>query len=270
MILHAPLFRDRDTDKARSEQLRSNLKNIYSLIRSKESVACSCTAVDSMSMKIKVEGTISGNDNFCFLEPASAVKAIDRVVDRIVEEHDKIVEAYGPLGLVIENLERFKKLDSAAYPDEFYFALRKLQLLGAPQSEKSTLTPGEIEQLVDPAIVLGYYASLDRAELSEEQKFEFSKCSVATPFFRNAPEETCKKIAYCQRLNQAKERLRKIDPRAEPPRAMFLDSLTAFSTGYRECCDKMVYAFEMKVVHGERISSNLSNQIAKNISCCAK
>ena len=222
LVLHAPVFRNRDTDKARSNQLRSNLNKLYRLIRSKESTSCSCTPIESKSMKIKVDGVVSPNDNLCFLEPTSDVKAIDRLVERIVEEHDKIIDKHGALGFVVENFERFKKLDSPAYPDEFYFALRKLQLLGAPQSEKSLLNPGEIERLVDAAIVLGYYASLDNADLVDERNYGFNKCSITAPFFRNAPEESCKNSVYCQRLSEAKERLRKLESRSEPPRALYV------------------------------------------------
>ena len=172
-------------------------------------------------MKIKVDGIVSPNDNMCFLEPTSDLKAIDRLVDKIIEVHGKLIDEYGTMGFIIDNFEKFKKIDSIEYPDEFYLALRKLQLLGVPQNAEASLIPGEIERLVDPAMVLGYYASLDSAARIEERNEGFSRRSITAPFFRNAPEETCKQTAYCERLNQAKVRLRKIEPRSEPPRALY-------------------------------------------------
>ena len=221
LVLSAPIFRTDVTDRARSDQLRANLKKIYSLIRSKESVTCSCRVTTSHALKIKVDGQIGPGDDFCYMRAASDEKLIDGVVGLIGDEHDKLISKFGTLGFIVENLEQIKKIEPLDYPDEFYFALRKLTMLGAPQSEQSSLSSGEVDQFVDPAITLAYYISLERADLEKERSDNFSKCSVGAPLFRNAPEESCKIDVYCPRLSDAKRRLKKPETRAEPPRALY-------------------------------------------------
>jgi pimeloyl-ACP methyl ester carboxylesterase len=208
LILQAPVYRNKDTDRARRDQLRSNLKNIYNLIRVKESVACGCGTIDPNNMKIHPEGTnVNPTDNFCFLDSAPAAGIIDNLVEKILREYDTIIEEHGAMGFVVQNVKAFKKMYDPVYPDEFYFALRWLDFIGAPQSETSKLDIRNIEPMVDAAIVLGYYASLEQQELLEEQKHDFAACSITGTIFENVSGASCKKL-YCKRLNDAKTTVR--------------------------------------------------------------
>jgi pimeloyl-ACP methyl ester carboxylesterase len=221
LILHAPIYRDNDTDKARSNQLRSQLRRIYTLVRSKESVACSCKPVKPENMKIKAAEEVSAADNFCYLDSDSN-GLIDTVIGRIVTEYDKIIDEFGAIGFVTENYETFKKLYGPMYPDEFYFALRKLTLMGAPEDENSSLSRGSIEHMVDAALVLGYYASLDRAKLLKIRENNHEECSLGEVFFQNAPADTCQQTSYCDRLKAAMQAMARQETRPEPPRALYV------------------------------------------------
>ena len=207
LILQSPIYRSKDTDKARRGQLRSNLKNMFTLIRSKESVPCSCTNTNLSSMNVHITNIsprdFDATNNFCYLDSAPAHKVIDNLVENVLQEYDKIIEEYGALSLIIENFAAFKKAYRPSYPDEFYYALRKLDNVGAPQNTDSTFTGGDVEYMVDSALVLGYYASLERQELLEEQKHKFAACSDTGTIFENVQGASCKEL-YCKRLTEAK------------------------------------------------------------------
>jgi pimeloyl-ACP methyl ester carboxylesterase len=222
LILHAPIYRNNDTDKARSKQLLSNLRKIYTLVRSNDSIACSCRPIKPQNMKIKATEEVSAADNFCYLDSDSNDRLIDTVSRRIVTEYDKIIYDVGAIGFVTEDYETFKKIYDPIYPDEFYYALRKLTLMGSPEDEKSSLSAGSIERMVDAAIVLGYYASLDDAKLFKMRENHSSECSVRDKFFEHAPANTCQHISYCDRLKAAREGVVRQEPRSEPARALYV------------------------------------------------
>ncbi len=211
LVLSAPVVRNKNTDKERTQKLRSNLENIYRLIRSKGGTPCDCA---NRVLKVEVQGrgpgleNIQATDNFCFLTPIPA-----NIIEKIQKEYDGLVDEYGAIGIVTANYEDLKNdngfKDRFPYPKEFFVALRQLQLLGAPEKEGSPLTSDSLRNMVDAAMILGYYAAFSREEILRLRDNDFPDCRSNAPFLDGAPLRTCERNAtYCKRVDQPIDKFR--------------------------------------------------------------
>jgi pimeloyl-ACP methyl ester carboxylesterase len=225
LILSAPVVRYIDTDKARSSVLRLNLEKIYSLIRSKDSAPCDCA---NRNLKVGVIGrgpgleNIEATDNFCFLKPTPTA----HLIDNIQEVYDKLVDEYGAIGFVTANYDDLKNDDDFKehfpYPKEFFFALSQLQTHGAPRTEAFSLTSDNLRNMVDSAMVLGYYASLTRAELLKLRDDHFPSCQPNAPFLTGAPLQKCERNkTYCNRVDEAEKSFKEAKG-TKFPRALYV------------------------------------------------
>src|SRR6266498_2515978 len=216
LILSAPVVRTRDTLNARLAMTVSNLERIYTFFRAKASDPCDCKQDRLLQVPIRsLAGTIintvkeligmtgeTGTYDFCFLktktdgsegknEPDFTIKAITKAL----EEKLKIIEKYyGSVDFVvdhyadIQNSAPFKK--DLGYPQEFFIALKQIQLSGAPQKDLS-LYVGDINQQVNAALLVGYY--LSRAGPGTEE----GQCTLDNSFLDSSAckGKFCKRIA---------------------------------------------------------------------------
>lgn len=213
LILAAPIDRRKDSEQARTDRVLDNLENIYKLIQSKDSEPCDCTQRVLIASPIPVPQGLAKRifptHNFCFLRDAARMKKI-RV--RLNTVYNRLEEEYGSVGFVTQNYSELKGdpdfTKAFPYPQAFFIALRQLQLLGAPQEQDSLLFEEQINDLVNAAMVAGYYAMFDQDTLTNLQNAHFPGCEISVPFFKGVEGTPACASGYCKnRIDAAENQL---------------------------------------------------------------
>jgi len=209
----------------------NNLEEIYRLISSEPSEPCDCTG--RALIAAFDDGTPSHTEanNFCFLTPPTSSpenleSRIKTIRDSLKEIYKNLEEEYGVLGFLTENYDseqknsRYKSL--FGYPKEFVFALRQLQNIGVPEKDSLKFV-SQIDDWVDVALVLGYYAMSKKDQLCAIGK----DCMANNPFLKFVTNDNCKrKNIYLNRIKTAKENILENRTVTESQRALYVCSVT--------------------------------------------
>lgn len=230
LILEAPIVRNIDFAGQRTEMALNNLEKIYRLISSEPSEPCDCTG--RALIAAFDDGTPSHTEanNFCFLTPPTSSpenleSRIKTIRDSLKEIYKNLEEEYGVLGFLTENYDseqknsRYKSL--FGYPKEFVFALRQLQNIGVPEKDSLKFV-SQIDDWVDVALVLGYYAMSKKDQLCAIGK----DCMANNPFLKFVTNDNCKrKNIYLNRIKTAKENILENTTVTESQRALYVYSI---------------------------------------------
>lgn len=236
LILESPVARHKDTRQAGMKIALDNLERVYNLFSSSDSTPCDCT-VRTLKAKIEFNGDpedwIERGDNFCFLRNQSSGESheqpISMIRSRLEAIYTSLENQYGALGFVTEQYDDLQDTgfrDEFPYPEEFFVALRRLQSFGAPQDGNSLVFGENVRsKLVNPAMILGYYAMFDREELLalRNQGFKFK---ADAPFFSGITDDRCTtENVYVERVKQAINEVRKDLGQTESQRALYVFGL---------------------------------------------
>jgi pimeloyl-ACP methyl ester carboxylesterase len=161
LILSAPITRSRpETLRFRTRQTSANLESIYRF--HKPDGECSCVEPSYLSDRIADfqanKAAFDASDNLCFL--ADHVGPITKTVEDIL---DKLGDDYGSLDFVTENFDALKnEQDFRAggrfpFPLEFFSALRRVQMSGAPVDAKPLVFASDSKSLISAALLIASY-----------------------------------------------------------------------------------------------------------------
>ena len=107
------------------------------------------------------------------------------------------------------------------YPKEFVFALKQLQNIGVPEKDSLKFV-SQIDDWVDVALVLGYYAMSKKDQLCAIGK----DCMANNPFLKFVTNDNCKrKNIYLNRIKTAKENILENTTVTESQRALYVYSI---------------------------------------------
>ena len=225
LILSAPIVRRNARPlTARIEKTVSNLEKIFKFYRP----IGDCVISDEKYLKDRVTDfhkqfsvdfggkPLDGLDNLCFVTD-SRVADITSEVQRILTD----LEAdYGSVDFVKDHYPKLKTnrnfpASLKKYPRELYQAIRRVQMLGAPEADGLVSTK-DTKSMVDLALIIGSYLT------PRTSRHRQTPCDPSGKFFTGAAASPGIKTKYCARLREAKDDLLRFKDSVESERARYV------------------------------------------------
>lgn len=208
LILSAPVVRKHSqTLEARTKQTIINLRKMYQFFRPQGT----CTISDESYLKHRVTDfdietapeDLDRTDNLCFISD-SQISSILRDVEKVLRD---LEPDYGSVDF-INDKDNFNILQHDSnfpkhlkkYPLEFFAAIRRVQMLGAPEDNALVFTV-DVKSMVNAALIIGYNLS---PQISRNLQ---APCDPSGKFFTGAAASPGIKTKYCDRLVKAKDQL---------------------------------------------------------------
>ncbi len=227
LILSAPIVRRSSrTLNARIEKTVSNLEKIFKFYKPIGSCVISdekylegrVTDFDEPPFSLGAGGheKLDGTDNLCFVTD-SRIGDITSEVQRILTD---LEPDYGSVEFVKDHFDKLKRdLNFPAslkkYPKELYAALRKVQMLGAPEPDGLVFTQ-DTKSMVDLALIIGYHLT---PQISQNLQ---ARCDPSGKFLTGAAASPAIKSKYCKRMVKAKDLLLRSSDRFQSERARYV------------------------------------------------
>jgi len=226
LILSAPIVRrTSSTLKARIKQTVSNLEKIFKFYRP----VGNCVISDEKYLKGRITDfdepfspvasagkDLEKTDNLCFVSD-SRVGDITRELRRILTD---LEPDYGSVDFVKDHFDSLQKdrnfpASLKKYPRELYEAIRRVQMIGAPERDGLVFTQ-DTKNMVDLAMIIGYYLTPGVSGNLQ------ALCDSGGKFLTGAAAIPGIKTEYCDRLIKAKAQLLAPNDGLESERARYV------------------------------------------------
>ena len=276
LILSAPISRHKDNDRARAQQIATNLQNILENINDVECpfkqtdepfhitfprLANALTPIFIAGLFTdRPDALLTATNNFCFLD-STRVKNIKLALENKLE----LMSNYGSITFVLENHKELATADKALtrpakrfqddfpYPDMFFFSLRQLDRLGSPKKKSSDQVPIIRTAQVDAALVLGYYldSPLDAVDTGS------TKCNPKAPFLRTLNSKGVD--TYCRRFGTIPDHDKKLEEARSSTRSERTANVLGINEGIHRWAVKLMAARPEGCNRGEEFLAFASN-----------